>query len=45
VCCFLRQEFAFEEYYIKDDFDSVTAALELFKDDPLVSKPGKYVVT
>ncbi|XP_069621680.1 serine beta-lactamase-like protein LACTB, mitochondrial [Ranitomeya imitator] len=29
-----------EEFYIKDKFNSVTEALELFKNDPLVFKPG-----
>lgn len=30
-----------EEYYLKDNFESVTQALDLFKDDPLIFKPGK----
>lgn len=34
-------EFLYEEYYIKDNFDSTEAALALFKDDPLVHKPGE----
>ncbi|XP_072258184.1 serine beta-lactamase-like protein LACTB, mitochondrial [Pyxicephalus adspersus] len=29
-----------EEYYIKDKFDNVIDSLELFKNDPLVFKPG-----
>ncbi|XP_077328196.1 serine beta-lactamase-like protein LACTB, mitochondrial isoform X2 [Lithobates pipiens] len=29
-----------EEFYIKDKFDSVIDSLELFKNDPLVFKPG-----
>ncbi|XP_073435494.1 serine beta-lactamase-like protein LACTB, mitochondrial isoform X2 [Dendrobates tinctorius] len=29
-----------EEFYIKDKFNSVIEALELFKNDPLVFKPG-----
>ncbi|XP_063782596.1 serine beta-lactamase-like protein LACTB, mitochondrial isoform X2 [Pseudophryne corroboree] len=29
-----------EEYYIKDKFESVIDSLELFKNDPLVFKPG-----
>ncbi|XP_070174244.1 serine beta-lactamase-like protein LACTB, mitochondrial [Littorina saxatilis] len=33
-------EFLLEEYYIKDKLDSTESALALFKDDPLVHKPG-----
>ncbi|XP_034442839.1 serine beta-lactamase-like protein LACTB, mitochondrial isoform X3 [Hippoglossus hippoglossus] len=35
-----KKEFEHEEYYLKDNFESVTQALELFKDDPLIFKPG-----
>lgn len=35
-----RKEFEQEEYYLKDSFDSVIQALDLFKDDPLIFKPG-----
>jgi len=33
-------EFDYEEYYIKQHYGSVTAALHLFKDDELCSVPG-----
>ncbi|XP_071098818.1 serine beta-lactamase-like protein LACTB, mitochondrial [Haliotis cracherodii] len=34
------------EYYLKKQFKSVNASLELFKDDPLVHKPGsKFLYT
>lgn len=36
-----KKEFDHEEYYLKDNFESVTQALDLFKDDPLIFKPGK----
>lgn len=36
-----KQEFEQEEYYLKDSFESVTQALDLFKDDPLIFRPGK----
>lgn len=36
-----KKEFEHEEYYLKDSFESVTEALDLFKDDPLIFKPGK----
>lgn len=36
-----KKEFEQEEYYLKDGFDSVIQALDLFKYDPLVFKPGK----
>ncbi|XP_028679148.2 LOW QUALITY PROTEIN: serine beta-lactamase-like protein LACTB, mitochondrial [Erpetoichthys calabaricus] len=35
-----KKEFEQEEYYLKEKFDSVTEALKLFKDDPLIFKPG-----
>ncbi|XP_029909207.1 serine beta-lactamase-like protein LACTB, mitochondrial isoform X2 [Myripristis murdjan] len=35
-----KKEFEHEEYYLKDNFDSVIHALDLFKDDPLIFKPG-----
>lgn len=35
-----KKEFEHEEYYLKDNFESVTHALELFMDDPLIFKPG-----
>ncbi|XP_075998002.1 serine beta-lactamase-like protein LACTB, mitochondrial isoform X2 [Genypterus blacodes] len=34
-----KGEFENEEYYLKDKFDSVIQALDLFKDDPLIVKP------
>lgn len=36
-----KKEFDHEEYYLKENFESVTQALNLFKDDPLVFEPGK----
>lgn len=36
-----KKEFEHEEYYLKDHFESVTQALDLFKDDPLIFEPGK----
>lgn len=36
-----KKEFEHKEYYLKDNFESVTQALDLFKDDPLIFKPGK----
>lgn len=36
-----KKELAHEEYYLTDNFVSVTQALDLFKDDPLIFKPGK----
>lgn len=36
-----KKEFEHEEYYLKDKFETVTQALDLFKDDPLIFKPGK----
>ncbi|XP_072291463.1 serine beta-lactamase-like protein LACTB, mitochondrial [Eucyclogobius newberryi] len=35
-----KSEFELEEYYLKDHFNSMTEALDLFKDDPLIFKPG-----
>ncbi|GAA6091961.1 serine beta-lactamase-like protein LACTB, mitochondrial isoform X1 [Tachysurus ichikawai] len=35
-----KKEFEKEEYYLKDGFDSVIQALDLFKDDPLIFEPG-----
>ncbi|XP_024136707.1 serine beta-lactamase-like protein LACTB, mitochondrial isoform X1 [Oryzias melastigma] len=35
-----KKEFDHEEYYLKENFESVTQALNLFKDDPLVFEPG-----
>ncbi|XP_052454012.1 serine beta-lactamase-like protein LACTB, mitochondrial isoform X1 [Carassius gibelio] len=35
-----KKEFEQEEYYLKDNFENVTQALDLFKDDPLVFRPG-----
>lgn len=36
-----KKEFEHEEYYLKKNFENVTQALDLFKDDPLIFKPGK----
>lgn len=38
-----KKEFEHEEYYLKDSFDSVTHSLNLFKDDPLIFKPGNHM--
>ncbi|KAM9351653.1 serine beta-lactamase-like protein LACTB, mitochondrial [Symphorus nematophorus] len=35
-----KKEFEQDEYYLKDNYESVTKALDLFKDDPLIFKPG-----
>lgn len=39
-----KKEFEHEEYYLKDNYESVNQALDLFKDDPLIFKPGKASV-
>ncbi|CAL1595963.1 unnamed protein product [Knipowitschia caucasica] len=39
-CVQKKSEFELEEYYLKDHFSSVIQALDLFKDDPLIFKPG-----
>lgn len=36
-----ENEFDMEEYYIKEEFDTVKEALELFQKDELFFKPGK----
>ena len=36
----MEAEFEFQEYYLKKYFPNVKAALGLFKDDKLCSKPG-----
>lgn len=36
-----KQEFDNEEYYLKETFDGVVQALNLFKDDPLIFEPGR----
>lgn len=35
-----KSEFELEEYYLKEHFNSVIEALDLFKNDPLIFKPG-----
>ncbi|XP_017261072.1 serine beta-lactamase-like protein LACTB, mitochondrial isoform X2 [Kryptolebias marmoratus] len=35
-----KKAFDHEEYYLKNKFESVLQALDLFKDDPLIFKPG-----
>ncbi|XP_036431983.1 serine beta-lactamase-like protein LACTB, mitochondrial [Colossoma macropomum] len=35
-----KKEFEHEEYYLKDNFENVIQALDLFKNDPLIFKPG-----
>lgn len=32
-----------KEYYLKESFENVIQALDLFKDDPLIFKPGMLV--
>lgn len=39
-----KKEFEHEEYYLKENFESVIEALNLFKDDPLIFKPGKFIL-
>ena len=39
-----KKEFEQEEYYLKTNFDNVLQALDLFKDDPLIFKPGEACV-
>lgn len=34
-------EFEEPEYYVKEPYKSVKESLALFKDDPLLAKPGK----
>lgn len=36
-----KKEFEQEEYYLKDHFEGVIQALDLFKDDPLIFEPGE----
>lgn len=36
-----KQEFENEEYYLKETFEGVVQALDLFKDDPLIFEPGR----
>ena len=41
-----KEEFKMKEYYIKDHFDSIKDAISIFKDDPLLKKPGSdYLYT
>lgn len=35
-----KKEFDHEEYYLKNNFESVIQSLDLFKNDPLIFKPG-----
>lgn len=35
-----KKELEQEEFYLKDNFENVIQALDLFKDDPLIFKPG-----
>ncbi|KAG9280987.1 serine beta-lactamase-like protein LACTB, mitochondrial isoform X1 [Astyanax mexicanus] len=35
-----KKEFEHGEYYLKDNFENVNQAMDLFKDDPLIFKPG-----
>ncbi len=35
-----KKELEQEEFYLKDNFENVILALDLFKDDPLIFKPG-----
>lgn len=39
-----KKEFEQEEYYLKDSFEDVIQALDLFKDDPLIFEPGELSV-
>ncbi|KAI5627023.1 serine beta-lactamase-like protein LACTB, mitochondrial [Silurus asotus] len=35
-----KKEFEQEEYYLKESFEGVIQALDLFKDDPIIFEPG-----
>ncbi|KPP62142.1 serine beta-lactamase-like protein LACTB, mitochondrial-like [Scleropages formosus] len=35
-----KKEFEQEEYYLKEHFENIVQALDIFKDDPLIFKPG-----
>ena len=37
-------EFDKKEYYLQKEFKSTEEALALFKDDELMSKPGKFTI-
>jgi len=39
-----KKEFEQEEYYLKTNIENVVQALDLFKDDPLIFKPGEACV-
>lgn len=36
-----KDDYAHKEFYLKDKYESVTQGLDLFKDDPLIFRPGK----
>ncbi|XP_067140848.1 serine beta-lactamase-like protein LACTB, mitochondrial isoform X2 [Centruroides vittatus] len=41
-----QEELEMKEYFIKDKYENVKSALDLFKDDPLIHKPGtKFLYT
>ncbi|XP_020620532.1 serine beta-lactamase-like protein LACTB, mitochondrial [Orbicella faveolata] len=45
-CTCTQQSDSREEFYIKDHYDTVTEAISIFKDDPLLSDPGtSYLYT
>ena len=37
-----KKEFQQKEYYMKRNFPDIASSLNLFKDDPLCFKPGKF---
>lgn len=38
------KEFEQEEYYLKEKFESVIESLKIFKNDPLIFKPGEFLL-
>lgn len=38
-----HKEFEYEEYYLKEKFESVIDSLKIFKNDPLFFKPGEFL--
>ena len=40
----LRKKVAKDEIFCKDHYNSVQESLAMFKDDPLVYKPGKILL-
>lgn len=38
-----KDEFEMKEYYIKEHYNDVKSALDIFKDDPIIANPGKKI--